>query len=660
MTDPSGQETRTPDWEAFYANYRKPGYVPGYEITSKLGGGAFGIVFRARKQSIGKDYAIKFLKLDQDADLRRGVLQELDSVRLFAQVDHPNLVAIEDQGTVDGIPYLVMGFAGAETLRDRLPARDAADREELRRLFLQACRGVAALHEHALVHFDLKPANIFIKGGVARVGDYGLSRLLSHSRATLSMGRGTPYYMAPEMLRRHGDWRSDVYALGVMLYEVLLGRVPFSGESEWEVLKKHESEAPDLPATLDARDREVLRRALAKEPADRFQSVAEMMGALLGSAAANPGSARAPEGPRMPPPPDPSVAQARERLKSAAKQAGDAAATLAKHAARRAADRAREKARSAVAEAKRLAEEAGIAADEPEPTVGETSGSILRAHLFAFRLRRRVRRAARHLRSAQRASRRTRSGVLGTLIKLVAAVAFFALLFAMLVPSARIEMSRAASVTSLDSPWPDPATLRRSLPAELRTFVSTGTPDWLRAASTDPAKAAAKLDRSVGEFRDHVADLVGAVRDNRLIVAALRPLHPLTGNEREAIDRAMVRIADGLDVDGLAAAQLRSAGPDALVAVAEYLEQGGGEVLREEDRARFARLNAFLCQSTGIDWIRYDAGSPSGPAVDQLNASAGTLWRWFLRQFAYDDRAWNTYARLRAERTAPDDRQGRR
>ncbi|HEX5052957.1 MAG TPA: hypothetical protein VFZ65_14370, partial [Planctomycetota bacterium] len=107
---------RLPDWEAFYRHYRKPGYVEGFEITTKLGGGMFGLVFRARKQSIGKDYAIKFLQVD-DTEVRRAILLELEQVKYFAQIDHPNLVSIEDRGEVDGIPYLVMAFAGTETLK---------------------------------------------------------------------------------------------------------------------------------------------------------------------------------------------------------------------------------------------------------------------------------------------------------------------------------------------------------------------------------------------------------------------------------------------------------------------------------------------------------------------------------------------------------------
>ncbi|MHC4813168.1 MAG: serine/threonine-protein kinase [Planctomycetota bacterium] len=266
------------DWEAFYGNYRKPGYVPGYEIINKLGGGVFGLVFKARKESIGKDYAIKFLKVDDEV-VRDAVARELETVRFFAQIDHPNLVSIEDKGEVDGIPYIIMSYAGEGTLRKRLEA-GPMDREEALRTFIQAARGIQALHEHSLVHFDLKPANIFLRGDIARVGDYGLSKLVTESRNSLSFGRGTPYYMAPEMLQRRGDGRSDIYSLGIILYECLTGDVPFKGDSEWEVLRKHETERPVFPHTITAREEEVLERCLEKKPEDRFQTVEALLRAL--------------------------------------------------------------------------------------------------------------------------------------------------------------------------------------------------------------------------------------------------------------------------------------------------------------------------------------------------------------------------------------------
>jgi serine/threonine protein kinase len=266
------------DWESFYRSYRKPGYVAGFEIVNKLGGGVFGLVYKARKESIGKDYAIKFLKVD-DESVRDSVARELDAVKYFAQIDHPNLVSIEDKGEVDGIPFIVMSYAGQETLRKRLEA-GRLPRDEALRIFVQVARGVQALHEHSLVHFDLKPANVFLKGDIARVGDYGLSKLVTESRNSLSFGRGTPYYMAPEMLQRRGDVRSDVYSLGVLLFECLTGDVPFKGDNEWEVLRKHEAEAPTFPEYLQAEERAILSRCLAKPPTERFQSVAELLRAL--------------------------------------------------------------------------------------------------------------------------------------------------------------------------------------------------------------------------------------------------------------------------------------------------------------------------------------------------------------------------------------------
>ena len=297
------------DWESFYRDYRKPGYLPGFEIVNKLGGGMFGLVFKARKESIGKDYAVKFLKVDEET-VRDAVMREIDNVGYFAQIDHPNLVSIEDKGVVNGIPYLVMSYAGEETLQKRLQSKEM-DREASLHIFVQAARGVQALHAHSLVHFDLKPANIFLKGDVARVGDYGLSKLVSASRNSLSFGRGTPYYMAPEMLQRRGDARSDVYSLGVILYESLYGEVPFRGDSEWEVLRKHEHDEVAFPPGALPQDREVIERCLQKDPDARFQSAAELLRAMsapvgLGESMMMGAPPPPPSPPPLPPPSPPS------------------------------------------------------------------------------------------------------------------------------------------------------------------------------------------------------------------------------------------------------------------------------------------------------------------------------------------------------------------
>lgn len=654
MPSSASHELPTPDWEAFYASYRKPGYVPGYEITLKLGGGAFGIVFCARKQSIGKDYAIKFLKVDEDAEVRRGVLAELDSVRLFAQVDHPNLVAIEDRGEVDGIPYLVMGFAGNETLRDRLPSRDAADCAELRVLFLQACRGVHALHQHGLVHFDLKPANIFIKGGVARVGDYGLSRLLTHSRASLSMGRGTPYYMAPELLKRRGDWRSDIYALGVMLYEILVGRVPFEGDSEWEVLRKHESEVPELPSSLRADERTALARCLAKDPAERFQSVAELMTALGAAQGLGPAAWQSPSSGAPIPPPIPEVDRAavdaaRAKLKRAAKDAGEAARTYARHAAQR----AQRHARKSVDAAMDAAREAGVAGPNEQVDVSGPGGwpaTVARSHWHAFRLRRKLRRAQRAAVRKARREHRRRSRPWLVIVAGMGVLAIGAV--AMLVPASmgnrsfiRASADSAPAIIHVVRDWEDARPLRAGLDRELRGLMSLSPPTWSQLADRDPDTARVKLRERLAEFESALS-----AHAKSLSRASLPDFGPIVLGrtaDSDALWHAVFALADGRDVDGSERAKLLGLGRVGLDAAAWQLSELGLGMRVDEDRARAARLHEFLRETTEFEAIAFDAQSPQVPQILRENEAAGPLWRWFLHEVARDDDTWRRYLELR-------------
>jgi serine/threonine protein kinase len=266
------------DWEAFYSQFRQPDFIPGYEIQNRLGGGAFGEVYKARKHSIGKAYAIKFLKIDDDAQ-REAVERELEQVRHFAAIDHPNLVTIEDLGTAADVPYLIMGYAGEETLARALRSKTLPPQTALL-YFVQACRGVLALHDRRLVHFDLKPSNIFLKGEIARVGDYGLSKMMTDGRLTLSFGRGTPQYMAPEMIKNRADHRADIYSLGVILYESVTGALPFESAVPGTLAVRESDEppkfAPDFPPLLQP----IVERCLRLDPKDRFASVSELLEAL--------------------------------------------------------------------------------------------------------------------------------------------------------------------------------------------------------------------------------------------------------------------------------------------------------------------------------------------------------------------------------------------
>jgi serine/threonine-protein kinase len=130
------------------------------------------------------------------------------------------------------------------------------------------------------VHFDLKPSNIFIKGEVARVGDYGLSKLLTNGRMTLSFGRGTPHYMAPEVLRSRADHRADVYSLGVILYESLVGRPPYKSTEGGTLVLREDDAPPEFPTGFPERVRAVVVRCLRLDPDDRFQDVGSLLEAL--------------------------------------------------------------------------------------------------------------------------------------------------------------------------------------------------------------------------------------------------------------------------------------------------------------------------------------------------------------------------------------------
>jgi serine/threonine-protein kinase len=266
------------DWELFYSSFRKPEFIPGYEIQNRLGGGAFGDVYKARKLSIDKAFAIKFLKIDE-ATSRAAIERELEQVRHFSAIDHPNLVTIEDMGVALGVPFLVMGYAGEDTLARRLKRERLSSNAALS-FFVQTCRGVAALHERRLAHFDLKPSNVFLKGDAARVGDYGLAKLLIDGRQTLSFGRGTPHYMAPEMLKNRADHRADIYSLGVILYEIYSGRLPFETSPDAGVVLREDDSSPEFGAEFSPRVRAVVERCLRVAPAARFQAVPDLLRAL--------------------------------------------------------------------------------------------------------------------------------------------------------------------------------------------------------------------------------------------------------------------------------------------------------------------------------------------------------------------------------------------
>ena len=271
-TEPGqAQEPRLGTAKYLYASGSRP--LSGYVIKRGVGRGGFGEVYFATSDA-GKEVALKLVRRNLDVELR-GVVQCLN-------LRHPNLVALYDiRQDDDQDTWVIMEYVAGRTL-DRVVGdypQGMPPAEAIR--WMQGIgAGVAYLHDHGIVHRDLKPGNVFYDEGLVKLGDYGLSKFISASRRSgQTESVGTVHYMAPEVANGRYGKEIDIYALGVMFYEMLTGRVPFEGESVGEVLMKHLTAQPDLTPLVEPY-RSVVARALNKDPEQRFRTVSELMAAL--------------------------------------------------------------------------------------------------------------------------------------------------------------------------------------------------------------------------------------------------------------------------------------------------------------------------------------------------------------------------------------------
>jgi len=247
--------------------------LAGYTIKRGLGHGGFGEVYYAVSDA-GKEVALKLIRRNLDVELR--------GIRQCLNLKHPDLLAVHDIREDDrGDKWVIMEFVGGDSLEDVIAAHpNGMTVAEALSWIHGIGAGVAYLHDHGIVHRDLKPGNIFCEEGVVKIGDYGLSKFVSCSRRSgQTESVGTVHYMAPEVANGRYGKEIDVYALGIVLYEMLTGRVPFEGESVGEVLMKHLTAQPDV-SRLAEPYRSVVARALEKDPAKRFASVGELLSKL--------------------------------------------------------------------------------------------------------------------------------------------------------------------------------------------------------------------------------------------------------------------------------------------------------------------------------------------------------------------------------------------
>ena len=260
-----------------------------FVVLSELGRGGMGAVYVARQSSVGREVALKVMQRDGDLDAARRFVRE---ARLVASLAHPNIVSVIDFGQDDdGLLFIAMerlhGLGLDALMEDegRLPWPRAV------RIAIQTCDALAFAHQRGVIHRDLKPQNVIVvdphpERDTLKVLDFGLAKSLDPDQSTLTREGvifGTPAYLSPEMIEgRAVGPGADLYALGIMLFEMLEGRVPFDGDSLHEIAMKHLSEPPppltsEVPATLGT----IVRRLLAKDPTDRFKSAAALREALL-------------------------------------------------------------------------------------------------------------------------------------------------------------------------------------------------------------------------------------------------------------------------------------------------------------------------------------------------------------------------------------------
>ncbi len=268
-----------------------------YELLRRLGEGGMAQVYLARDVRLGREVAVKVLdrKLAERPGFRERFMRE---ARVAAALDHPNIVPLFDFGDTEAL-YLVMPYVSGGSLQDLLP-RAPLQIGEVVTYGSQIADALEYAHQRKVVHRDVKPANMLVHAdGRLMLSDFGLAKIVNATHKLAAPRNrpdaGTPEYMAPEQVVGSSDARSDIYGLGVVLYLLLAGRLPFSGSSSHEVMQAHLYKEPaplrrynpTVPVAMEA----VIMRAMAKQPAERFQRANELGAALLSALIADHGDA---------------------------------------------------------------------------------------------------------------------------------------------------------------------------------------------------------------------------------------------------------------------------------------------------------------------------------------------------------------------------------
>ena len=260
--------------------------IPGYKIIGKVGAGAMAVVYKAKQISLNRTVAIKVLprRFSENPEYVQRFYKEGQAA---GKLNHPNIVQAIDVGEAGGYHYFVMEYVEGKTIADDINTGKVFGEQEAIEIIIQVCHALQHAHAHGLVHRDVKPKNIMINAqGVVKLADMGLARETTDIEAAQSeegKAYGTPYYIAPEQIRGKIDidGRADIYGLGATFYNMVTGRVPFTGDDSAEIMQKHLKEKlvpPDhINTSLSAGVSEVIEIMMAKHREDRYKNVEEVL-----------------------------------------------------------------------------------------------------------------------------------------------------------------------------------------------------------------------------------------------------------------------------------------------------------------------------------------------------------------------------------------------
>ena len=260
-----------------------------YELREELGRGAMGVVYRAHDPVIGRDVAVKTMHLSEAGTgmSREELIGRFQTeARAAGLLTHPNIVVVYDAGEEEGIFYITMELVEGRSLQTMLDAQQLFPLPRIMKLMEQVCSALDFAHQRNVVHRDIKPANLMLTADdTVKITDFGTAKIIQFGTAQTSHVMGTPSYMSPEQVKgKPVDGRSDIFSLGVILYELMTGEKPFPGENITTVIYKIINEEPIPPRSLDSSIHPglsaVITHALAKDPTARFQNCQELLDAL--------------------------------------------------------------------------------------------------------------------------------------------------------------------------------------------------------------------------------------------------------------------------------------------------------------------------------------------------------------------------------------------